>query len=69
MSKIVELSAEDITPQGGIFCPNPAAGMDLWNSHPKVHLDIADAEGHVVTCPYCGTQYQLKEGETLAGGH
>lgn len=69
MSKIVEITAKDVTPQGGIYCPNKVANMDLWNSHPKVYLDIADAPEHAVTCPYCGTEYRLKDGETLGHGH
>ena len=27
--------------QGGVFCPSPKAEMKLWNSHPKVYLDVA----------------------------
>ena len=37
----VELLAADLNPQGGVFCPNPKADMKLWNSHPKVYLDVA----------------------------
>ncbi len=64
--KPIELKAADVNPQGGIFCPNKLAGMELWNAHPKVFLDI----GHTgqAKCPYCGTHYQLKAGEQV-GGH
>jgi uncharacterized Zn-finger protein len=66
MSKAIELKATDLNPQGGIFCPNKLAGMDLWNSHPRVFLDLGN--NPEVKCPYCGTQYKLKAGEQ-AGGH
>jgi Zinc-finger domain len=67
MSKAIELKATDLTPQGGVFCPNKLAGMQLWDSHPRVFLDLAhNAE---VKCPYCGTQYKLKAGEHVGGHH
>ncbi len=66
MSKAIELKASDLNPQGGVFCPNKLAGMDLWNSHPRVFLDLGHNEQ--VKCPYCGTQYKLKAGEQV-GGH
>ena len=37
----VELLAADLNPQGGVYCPSPKADMKLWNSHPKVYLDVA----------------------------
>jgi hypothetical protein len=56
MSKqIIELLAKDLNHNGGVYCPNPAADMKLWNSHPKV--------------PYCGTVYRLKAGETVGHAH
>lgn len=62
----IELLAQDLTEQGGVFCPNPKADMKVWNNHPKVYLDV----GHTgeVKCPYCGTVYRLKAGE-IAGQH
>ena len=64
---VVELLAKELNDQGGVFCPNPKAGMALWNTHPKVYLDVAHTgEGK---CPYCGTVYRLKAGETGAHGH
>jgi uncharacterized Zn-finger protein len=63
----IELKAQDLNPQGGVFCPNTLAGMQLWNSHPKVFLDIA--KNHEAKCPYCGTHYQLKAGEHVGGHH
>ena len=41
--------------------------MKLWNSHPKVYLDVARTGE--AKCPYCGTVYRLKEGEHFGGGH
>jgi uncharacterized Zn-finger protein len=46
-----------------VFCPNPK--MQLWSSHPRVFLDIAD-EGEAM-CPYCGTRYVLRGGPVKAG--
>jgi uncharacterized Zn-finger protein len=40
--------------------------MQLWNSHPKVYLDVARTGE--AKCPYCGTEYKLKAGEH-AGAH
>lgn len=53
----IQLQAKDLTPHGGVFCPNPRAKMELWNSHPRVYLDL----GHTgrAKCPYCGTEYVL----------
>ncbi len=64
---VVELLAKDLNAQGGVFCPSPKAEMVLWNSHPKVYLDVA-GKGQA-KCPYCGTVYKLKEGEHFGGGH
>ena len=58
MSKMqIELLAKDLNDQGGVFCPNPKADMKIWNSHPKVYLDV----GHTGTakCPYCGAGFEL----------
>jgi uncharacterized Zn-finger protein len=65
MSKAIELKATDLNPQGGVFCPNKLAGMELWNAHPRVFLDLG--HNHEVKCPYCGTQYKLKAGEQVHG--
>ena len=64
---VVELLAKDLNPQGGVFCPNPKANMRLWNSHPRVFLDVS-RNGHAM-CPYCGTEYRLKAGEHVGAGH
>jgi uncharacterized Zn-finger protein len=63
----VELLASDLNPQGGIYCPSPKADMKIWNTHPKVYLDIVhDGEAK---CPYCSTVYTLKAGEHFSGTH
>ncbi|HMA07374.1 MAG TPA: zinc-finger domain-containing protein [Ramlibacter sp.] len=64
---VVELLAKDLNANGGVFCPSPAAGMQLWNNHPRIYLDVA-ATGEA-KCPYCGTVYRLKAGEHFDGGH
>jgi uncharacterized Zn-finger protein len=63
--KAIELKATDLNPQGGVFCPNKLAGMELWNAHPRVFLDLS--HNHEVKCPYCGTPYKLKAGEQVHG--
>ena len=50
-----------------MYCPNPKASMELWNTHPKVYLDVA-RHGEA-KCPYCGTVYKMKAGEVVAHGH
>lgn len=57
---VVELAARDLP----AFCPNPS--MPVWNHHPRVFLDVATSGSAM--CPYCGTVYRLKAGETV-GGH
>jgi len=63
----VELEAKELNCHGGVFCPNPKAGMALWNGHPKVFLDVA--KNGSAKCPYCGTEYALKAGEHVHGHH
>lgn len=68
MSKAaIELLAKDLNGQGVVSCPNPKAGMELWNGHPKVYLDVAHTGE--AKCPYCGTVYRLKAGEHVHHGH
>jgi hypothetical protein len=62
----VELLAKDLTPAGETFCPNPKAGMKLWSTHPRVFLRLTEGEAK---CPYCGTVYRLKAGQTQAHAH
>jgi uncharacterized Zn-finger protein len=40
-----------------LHCPMP--GMALWNSHPRVFLDV-EKEGYA-RCPYCSAEYILKK--------
>jgi len=54
-TKEIEVTAKDLP----LHCPTDAVAA--WSSHPRVFLDIA-ATGQV-TCPYCGTRYNLKTGE------
>lgn len=63
----IELAAQDLNHQGGVFCPSAKADMQLWNGHPRVYLDVARTGE--ARCPYCGTVYRLKAGETVAHGH
>ena len=63
----IELLAKDLNAQGGVYCPSPLADMKIWNSHPKVYLDVAHS-GHA-KCPYCGTVYTLKDGEHFSAHH
>jgi len=67
MSNPVELLAKDLNGHGGVFCPSEKADMKLWNSHPKVYLDVARTGQ--AKCPYCGTGYTLKAGEHVGHGH
>ena len=60
-SSVIEVLASDLNHQGGVFCPSPLAKMETWNTHPKVYLDVAHTGE--AKCPYCGTVYQLKDGE------
>ncbi len=62
---VVEVTAKDLTGPGVVFCPNPK--MALWSNHPRVFIDVATTgEGR---CPYCGTAYRLKAGESLPHAH
>jgi uncharacterized Zn-finger protein len=67
MSNTVELLAKDLNGNGGVYCPSAKADMKLWNSHPKVYLDVASTGQ--AKCPYCGTEYKLKAGEHVGHGH
>ena len=63
----IELRAADLNSHGGIVCPSPLADMKVWNSHPRVSLDVARTGE--AKCPYCGTVYRLTAGEQVAHGH
>lgn len=51
--KRYEITKKDVP----LHCPMP--NMTLWNSHPRVYLEI-EKTGEV-TCPYCGATYILKD--------
>lgn len=56
----VEITAADLP----LHCPMP--GSTLWSSHPRVFLPIAEAApspdgARRMRCPYCGTEYVLRE--------
>ncbi|PWV62510.1 zinc-finger domain-containing protein [Plasticicumulans acidivorans] len=51
--KTYEVTRKDLP----LSCPMP--GMAIWNSHPKVYLEI-EVKGHA-KCPYCGAEYILKD--------
>ncbi len=53
----IEVTAKDLP----LHCPTTES--QLWCSHPRVFLDVA-ATGSVL-CPYCGTKYRLKAGESV----
>lgn len=57
----VELDAKDLP----AFCPNPQ--MPIWSHHPRVYLDLSHAAE--ARCPYCGTIYLLRVGQSARGGH
>ena len=63
----VELLAKDLNAQGGVFCPSPKADMKIWNSHPKVYLDVGRTGE--AKCPYCGSVYKLRAGERFDAHH
>lgn len=50
----LEINSKDLP----LHCP--ISGSSLWNSHPKVYLPIKE-NGGKAKCPYCGTDYILKE--------
>jgi len=56
----VAVSLQDLP----LACPRP--GAPLWAKHPRVYLDVL--RSGEVSCPYCGTIYQLR-GEKPASGH
>ncbi|WP_018169000.1 zinc-finger domain-containing protein [Thioalkalivibrio sp. ALMg9] len=42
-----------------LHCPTPT--MALWSSHPRVFLPIDETPDGRYLCPYCGTQFTLKD--------
>lgn len=60
-SSVVEVLSADLRGGTSIVCPNPR--MQIWNTHPRVFLDVVSTGSAI--CPYCGTEYKLKEGEQV----
>lgn len=56
LKRAYEVSQRDLP----LACPSRTDR--LWDSHPRVYLPI-DKIGHI-TCPYCGTDYFLKDDKT-----
>lgn len=46
-----------------VYCPGPHA--PLWSMHPRVYIEVVKSGRSI--CPYCGTAYQLKDGEKVHG--
>ena len=55
----VEVTVKDLP----LHCPTPT--MMVWNSHPRVFLDVA--QSGVALCPYCGTKFTLLGGPARHG--
>jgi uncharacterized Zn-finger protein len=67
-AKPAATSAPPVVLQAGdlpAFCPNKA--MAVWNTHPRVFLEVAKTGQ--AKCPYCGTQYQLEGGAQAGHAH
>ncbi|MCX7628498.1 MAG: zinc-finger domain-containing protein [Methylophilaceae bacterium] len=56
-TRLVEITPKDLP----LHCPTDQVA--LWCSHPRIFLDIATTGE--AQCPYCGTLYRLKSGETV----
>ena len=52
----VVVTVADLDSDGRLSCPRPE--QHVWNAHPRVYLPMTQATK--VSCPYCGTQYQLQ---------
>lgn len=48
-----------------LHCPGPKT--PLWNSHPRVFLDIESKTE--ARCPYCGTLYRLADPGAVKAHH
>ena len=62
---VIEVSSENLQAGSAVVCPNPS--MQVWNTHPRVFLDLSKTG--TAKCPYCGTTYQLKPGAVIGSGH
>ncbi|GAB6033897.1 zinc-finger domain-containing protein [Galenea microaerophila] len=59
--KQIEVTYDDLP----LHCPTDE--MSLWNGHPQVFLPI-EATGKA-KCPYCGTEYVLKDWDPNHSAH
>ena len=50
--KTIELLAKELNSHGGVFCPNPKADMQLWNTHNPFRACLLCADGHMVMWEY-----------------
>lgn len=50
---MIEINKSDLP----LHCPMPDS--TLWNSHPRVFLEIEDTGK--AKCPYCGAEYILED--------
>ncbi len=57
----VEVTYDDLP----LYCPTH--DMSVWNAHPRVFLPIE--ETGFAKCPYCGTEYVLKDWNPNRRGH
>lgn len=48
-----------------LYCP--MGDETMWNAHPRVFLPIE--ESGYSKCPYCGTEYVLKNWKPRSKGH
>lgn len=39
----------------------PPRDERIWDGHPRVYLPIEESATGKYTCPYCGTEYILKD--------
>jgi len=56
MSDIIKVKTTELP----LSCPNN--DMDLAMTHPRVVIDLKTSQ-EVIACPYCGTCYQLDDGD------
>lgn len=57
----VEVTYDDLP----LYCPRP--DQPSWNTHPMVMLPIE--ETGYAKCPYCGTEYTLKDWDPNRQSH
>lgn len=55
---IIQVDPQDLDAQGVLCCPSPLAHMQVYNTHPRVYLNVAHTGQ--AQCPYCSTVYQLR---------